>query len=211
MNRLMLASVLAVAAAGSAQAAVTVTYSTTPTTYATTLNFDEVGGPTGSLAPNAFASQGVSNMTDGGGGGPFVGPGALVAPFLGTDNMWIGAGFGAFMNFSSPLTNFSCQYWDDSGPASPFAGGAIIVALSGGMEVGSLFVSNPTYSSSGPTWVDISATGGMTFDEVRLVGFGFVFPQAHVDDLSWNAVPAPASAALLGLGGLAAVRRRRAN
>ena len=120
---------LAVAAiAGSAQSAITITYSNSAPTYENTLNFDEMGGPTGPLGTDAFASYGVTLMT-GGLSGPFVAPGAVVEPFLGVDNMWIGADFGAFLTFDQPLTHFSCQYWDTAGPASFFAGGGAIVAL----------------------------------------------------------------------------------
>ena len=35
------------------------------------------------------------------------------------------------------------------------------------------FINNPTFSENGPTWINIVATDGMTFNEVRLVGNGF--------------------------------------
>lgn len=212
MNRSLATGLLVIAAAaGSTQSAITITYSNSAPTYENTLNFDEVGGPIGGPLPtNAFASHGVTMMT-GGLNGPFIAPGAVVQPFLGVDNMWIGADFGAFITFDQPITQFSCQYWDDAGPATFFAGGAIIAAVLNGDEANltSIFVDNPTYSENGPTWVNIVATGGMTFNEVRLVGIGFPVAFANVDDLSWT-VPSPSAAALLGLGGLAATRRRRA-
>jgi hypothetical protein len=205
-----LAAVIA-AAAGTSQASVTITYTNSAPTYANTLTFDEVGGPTGLVAQNAFAGLGISSMYDGTLGNPFIGPGSGVGPWLGTGNLWggsFGNPFGAFMEFSQPITAFSCQYWDDSGPGSPIGGGAIAVAVLNGVEQGSFFINNPTFGPTGPTWVNMVADPGMSFDEVRLVGFGFTSLNAYVDNISWT-VPAPSSIAMLGLGGLVATRRRR--
>ncbi|MCK6478008.1 MAG: hypothetical protein L6Q35_14385 [Phycisphaerales bacterium] len=191
-----------------AQAAVTVTQGASAPTYATTLNFDEVGGPTGEVMGSEWSAIGLSSLI-GGAGVQVVnqfntGPGMF---WLGEGNAF-GAPWGAFMTFSNDLTAFSCQYWDTSGPATMMGGGAIVVALSNGVEVGSLFITDPAWGGVGDTWVNIVADGGSTFDEIRLVGFGF-FPEAYADNMSWDAVPAPAGAALLGLGGLAMARRRR--
>lgn len=212
MRSILIGAAASVALAGAASAAVTVTYSSTVApTYENTLNFDEVGGPTGLVAGNAFASRGISLMEDGTNGAPFIAPGTAVGPWLGTGNLWggqFGNPFGAYLYFDSNVTHLSAQYWDSSGPGSFFGGGAIVAAFDHGVEMASFYIQNPTYSASGPTWIDIVSTGGMSFNEVRFASLGFG-GAAFVDNLSWT-VPAPSSAALLGLGGLTLTRRRRA-
>jgi hypothetical protein len=203
-----MASLLALA--GAAPAAITLTYSSSAPTYANTLNFDEAGGPTGLVGQNAFAGVGISNMQSGAGDNPFIGPGTVIgAPFVGTGNAWIGNNFGAFLTFSSNITEFSAQYWDDSGPGTFIGGGAAVVALDHGTEVGSLAVTDPTYQATGPTWVNITTTAGTSFDQIVFLSNGFTNHAASLDNLSWT-VPAPSSAALLGLTGLLGARRRRA-
>jgi uncharacterized protein (TIGR03382 family) len=112
------------------------------------------------------------------------------------------------MQFGADVTEFSAQYWDSSGPAVGFGGGAAVVALNDGVELGFVFLTNPAFGGVGDTWIHITTDGGMVFDEVRFVGFGF-FPEAYVDNISWNAVPAPASVMVAGLALAAAGRRRR--
>ena len=51
----------------SAQAQVTISQVAVPTTYSTTLTFDEAGGPTGQVATDAFASFGISSLDSGDG------------------------------------------------------------------------------------------------------------------------------------------------
>jgi len=203
---LICAAAMAAAATG-ANASVGVTVDASAPTYAHTLTFDEPGTPTGSVTGSEWAGIGISSIISGAGDQAVdqynANPGF---GWLGTGNVFAGP-WGIFINFSSPLSDFSAQYWDSSGPATFFGGGAIVIALSGGVEVGSLFLDDPAYGGAGNEWINISATGGSTFDEVRLVGFGF-FPQAYADNLSWNAVPAP-SAAMVGMIGMIAAGRRR--
>lgn len=55
--------------------------------------------------------------------------------------------------------------------------------------------------------INLDASGA-PFDEIRIAWFGTDgFGYTHY--LNWNAIPAPSSLALLGLGGLATARRRR--
>lgn len=203
--------VTALALTSAANAQVTVTYSASAPSYTNTLNFDEPGQATGVVPPSSWNSLGISSLDAGVGGGGFVGDlnSIFGVTWLGTGNSFLGT-FGSFLNFSGDVTEFSCQYWDDSGPATFLGGGAIVVALNDGNEVGSFFINLPTWNATGPTWVNITTAGTSVFDEVRFVGFGRVSPQAVIDNLSWNVVPAPASAGVLALGVLAAARRRRA-
>ncbi|MCC6970716.1 MAG: hypothetical protein IT434_10890 [Phycisphaerales bacterium] len=211
MRRVLISSGIALAMAAAANAGVSVTYTASAPSYGTALNFDESGGPTGALVGNEWTGYGISSLISGNLDGGFVGDlnSILGVTWLGTGNAWAGA-WGGFMNFSQDLTEFSCQYWDDSGPATIFSGGAIVVALNDGVEVGSFFIDNPTWGDTGPTWVNITTDSGSTFDEVRFVGFGWIGPTAVIDNLSWNAVPAPASAGVLALAGMFGARRRRA-
>lgn len=125
---------------------------------------------------------------------------------LGTGNSFYGA-FGVFMTFSTDLDALSLQVWDPSGAPSPIGGGAVAFTYNDGVEV-SNFAFEPAWGGLGDTWLNITADGGMVFDEVRILGFGF-FPTTVVDNLSWNAVPTPRAAALMGVAGLASARRRR--
>jgi hypothetical protein len=109
------------------------------------------------------------------------------------------------MTFGDDLTNFSGQVWDPSG-APPF-GGAGIFVYNDGAEIANLFI-EPAWGGIGDSWIDVSATDGMVFDEIRIVGFGFD-PSTFVDNLSWNAVPTPSGLAVLGLGGIVMSRGRR--
>lgn len=197
-----------------AGAAITITQSASAApTYTTQLNFDAPGSPTGTGIPsNSFAAWGISNFGTGDNPNAINVDQVNTTPgfgWLGTGNVAFGA-WGLFVNFSNQLTEFSGQYWDDSGPASFSGGGAMVVVAKGGVEVGNFFVSAPSFNPVGKSWFNITTTDGDTFDEVRFVGFGF-FPTAYVDNLSWNAqIPAPSSLGLLAIGGLAAARRRRA-
>jgi len=192
---------------GSALGSIAVTQGASGTTYSTTLDFDEVGGPTGpGIANNAWAGIGLADMAAGDGNN-FVGDNAgLFGPWIGTGNSFFG-NFGIFMTFDTDLTNFSGQFWDPSGPPGPIGGGLGVFVFNDGSEIANAFVT-PSWGGVGDEWIDISADGGMVFDEIRVLGFGFD-PTTFADNLSWNAVPAPSSMALLGLSGFVASRRRR--
>jgi len=179
-------------------------------TYANVLNFDAPGSPTGNCAGNAFAGFGVSSLVTGTDPGAFVSQ-ANATPglgWLGTGNVAYGS-FGLYMKFSSEVSQLSVQYWDTSGPGSFFGGGAALILLKGGVEVGSFFINAPSFSPAGKPWFNITSTGGSTFDEIDFVGFGFP-ADAYIDNVSWTSVPTPASATLLGFSGMLLARRRRA-
>jgi PEP-CTERM motif-containing protein len=195
------------AIACSATADITIAHGSSAGTYATTLNFDEAGGPTGFVTTDAFASYGITSLQAGDGVpqvGDFDTPNGGWG--LGTGNSFFG-NFGVFINFDSDLTEFSTQVWDPSGPPSLFGGGLGVFVFNDGVEIANNFDITPAWGGVGDTWLDITTSGGMVFDEVRILGFGFD-PRTYVDNMSWNAVPAPGSFGLLGLG-LLGIRRRR--
>jgi len=193
--------------AGSSLGSIAVTQGASGTTYSTTLDFDEAGGPTGpGIANNAWAGVGLADMAAGDGNN-FVGDNAaLFGPWIGTGNSFYG-NFGIFMTFDSDLTNFNAQFWDPSGAPGPIGGGLGVFVFNDGAEVANAFVT-PSWGGVGDEWIDISADSGMVFDEIRVLGFGFD-PSTFMDNASWNAVPTPGSLAVLGLGGFVASRRRR--
>jgi len=191
-------------------ASVTVTQQAGPApTYAITLNFDEPGGPTGINVPNnswSGAPWYIPNFQSGEGSN-FVGDNSIATGE--STNSYYGP-YGVFITFGQDLTAASFQAWDSSGPPSPFGGGMAVVLLNDGDENNPVFFDayTPAYGGVGDSWFNITTDGGTVFDEVRVLGFGF-FPETYMDNISWNAVPEPGSLALLGLGGLALVRRRR--
>lgn len=208
MKKTLMTGAAVVLAAGVAQADFVVTQSEAPApTYATTLNFDEAGGPVGEIAPDSFAALGLSYIQSGE-GTTIVGDNDAWAGWgLGQGNSFYGP-YGVFMNFSAGLTNFSAQIWDPSGPPSLFGGGLAVVLFRDGVEVGASYEHTPAWGGLGDTWFDISATNGDTFDEVRILGFGF-FPTTVMDNASWNMVPAPGAGSVALLGLAVAGRRRR--
>lgn len=197
-------------AAGAASAQITITQQNAAApTYSTTLNFDEVGTATGANSTDAWAGLGLAIADSGAGNGFNVGDwdGALGGWGLGSGNSAL-VEFGMFSTWDSDLSEFSVQVWDPSGAPSPFGGGLGVFVFNDGVEVAGGTYS-PAFGGLGDSWFNITSAGGAAFDEVRILGFGFD-PSTFVDNLSWNAVPSPASAALLGMGGLVATRRRRA-
>lgn len=204
---LVLAGLGLAAITGSAGAAVTVSLGASAPTYTDrTLNFDEPGTPTGIVSKNTWlASHGI--VVDAGDGQPVVDAlQPLYGAWAGTGNSFFG-NFGIFMEFTTDSTGFSMQVWDPSGAPSPFGGGMGVFVFKDGTEIASNFFT-PAWGGVGDTWLGVAASPGETFDEVRVLGFGFG-PTTLGDNLSWDVVPAPSTAALLGLAGLVGGRRRR--
>ena len=204
-----MAAAAVISMAGTAFGGYTITQGSSAPTYTTTLNFDEPGGPTGSVAPNAFASYGLADL-QAGDGNEYVDDVSLLPGYswLGTGNSFQGH-YGVFMQFDSDLTEFSTQFWDPSGPPSFFGGGAILFLFNDGVQLDDYLSFEPAWGGVGDEWLNVTTDGGSVFDEIRILGYGF-FPESHVDNMSWNAVPAPGSAIALGALGLAGLRRRRA-
>lgn len=195
-------------ASAPAIASVTVTQGSSAPTYATTLNFDEAGGPSGKNVPAdawAGAPWNIVSIQSGEGSND-VGPHAFETGQ--STNSYYGP-FGVFIRFSQDLTAMSFDAWDNSGPPGPFGGGVLVALLNDGDENNPVFMGNydPAYGGAGLQAFNITTTGGTVFDEVRILGGSF-FPQTYVDNLSWNAVPEPTSLVLISLGGLALLRRR---
>ncbi len=211
MQRLLLTGLALTSAALVAAPALggyNLTLSDTATTYSGyTLNFDEVGGPTGPVAPDAWlASHGLMMDSGVGGGGIVDNWGSIQGWDLGDGLSWVGP-YGAFMTFDYDLTGFSAEHWDPSGPDSGFGGGFSVFVFNDGAEVASGFF-DAAWGGLGDTWIDIATDGGDVFDEVRILGWGFT-PETYLDNMSWNEVPAPGSLALLTVAGAVASRRRR--
>lgn len=201
--------VLGAGAVGTVSAGYNISVGGSAPTYASTLNFDEAGGATGSITPGDQPWSSIGLTVTSGEGARFVGnmstnPGFNWLP----NNNVLYAPFGAFFDFASPVTEFSAQYWDSSGPATFMGGGAVVALFSGDTKVSFFQITEPAYGGVGDSWVNVTTTDGSTFTRVALIGFGF-FPEAYVDNLSWNAVPTPSAAGLLALAGLVGVRRRR--
>jgi hypothetical protein len=190
----------------SASAAVVSSNTAAPApTYATTLNFDEVGGPTGSVAPNAYSAIGITSI-QGGSADLQVAPGTAFFPWAPSSNVGYG-NFGIHIQFANDVTSFSAQVWDNGGNVSPF-GGLYFNFFNNGVAVGSAGFNGP-FGGIGNTWFNFTTTAGTVFDEVSFGGNAFGFPETMVDNMSWNAVPAPGCLALLGLAGFTGLGRRR--
>ncbi len=203
----LMAATLAVSFAATAIADYTITISDVATSYSDfSLNFDEPGGPVGPVPADFWLdSLGLTLDSGVGGGGGVADFDADVGFDLGDGNAWNGP-FGAFMTFETDVTAMSLQVWDPSGPGGPFGGGQAVILFNDGVEVGSLFA-DAAWGGIGDTWVDISTSDGMVFDEVRILGFGLI-PSTYIDNMSWNVVPGPATLALFGAAGLRRRRRR---
>ena len=203
--RLLLAAApVGFAAAASAQ--VVIEQSTVaPPTHATSLNFDEPGQATGSL-PATYWQAEYGLVIDAGDGNPVVDNWSTIfGPWLGTGNSFFG-NFGVFITFDSEVVEFAAQVWDPSGPPGPIGGGLFVGAFLNGAEVASGMYT-PAWGTDVDSWFDIHGENGATFDEVRILGFGFD-PSTFADNLSWTAVPAHGVVAIFGLAGLARGRRR---
>ncbi len=204
-NRSFVGLLAVVSLAGFAGATVQVVQGPSAPGYGTTLNFDEPGQATG-LLPRTYWQGSHGVVIDGGDSQQVVDDHSAIFPWINSGNSFFG-NFGVFLTFDNDLDGFSSRVWDPSGAPSPFGGGFGVFVFDDGVEVGSYF-GTPAWGGLGDEWINVTATGGMKFDEVRILGFGFG-PTTLVDDLSWNVVPAPASVGLLGLAAIGGMRRRR--
>jgi hypothetical protein len=177
----------------------------TYTDYA--LDFDEPGGPTGMVPPDAWLGTHNLIIDSGvGGGGEVAAFGDLLGWDLGDENSWKGP-YGGFMTFQEDLTGMSLEVWDPSGPEEPWGGGMSVYLFNDGIEVAFNFFDAP-WGGEGDTWLNLVADGGDVFDEVRILGWGMI-PETYMDNMSWDVVPSPGGLAIMALAGLAARGRRR--
>ncbi|MEQ8317309.1 MAG: PEP-CTERM sorting domain-containing protein [Phycisphaerales bacterium] len=167
-----------------------------------------------------WTASGVNGDWERGIGTGFVGGSGSTEPLGGFSGDWvwgtvIGGDHGVgsdeqlSQNFDfSGLTDvtLSFQEWSDSG-SSTFDMASVIV------NGDQLYLSD---GDSGDAWravnLDLSAYDGLSSVDIT---FNFTSTTVvertgwYIDDVGIRAIPAPASLALLGLGGLAAARRRR--
>ncbi|MEQ9096295.1 MAG: PEP-CTERM sorting domain-containing protein [Phycisphaerales bacterium] len=105
------------------------------------------------------------------------------------------------MEFSTPITELEFDFNSAGDPGSAFP---IRFYNSGGLS------SSDSLASAGSSWVtDINFSGLASVTRVEIDsggGDGWLF---GIDNMDFVQVPAPASLALVGLGGLVAARRRR--
>lgn len=212
MKTAILTSTCALVVAATANAGYTVaqTNAAAPT-YANTLNFDEAGGPTGVVPANGWTSYGLTTLRDQNAGTGYVAPGSSIYPWMtNTTNVMYGT-FGIEIVFETAVTDLSFQLWTNGGNPSPFGGGSYFYAdnddAGNPFNLGNGF--NGAWGGIGNSWFDIHATGGDSIKRLFIVVNTFGFPEAMLDNLSWNTVPGPGAAALLALG-LAGRSRRRA-
>lgn len=193
---------------GAAMGGVTITQGTSAPGYSSTLNFDEVGAPTGTgLATSSWTAWGVNSITAGDGNQVVDDVTGLPGySWLGTGNSFYG-NFGVVIELADDVDAFSVQVWDPSGPPSFIGGGLAIFLYDDGNEVGNAFGVTPAWGGVGDEWFNMVADSGTKFDQITIFGLGS-FPTTYVDNLSWHTVPAPSTAALFGIGALAARRRR---
>ncbi|MAO22458.1 MAG: hypothetical protein CMJ25_17060 [Phycisphaerae bacterium] len=212
MNHTLLSAACAAAMISMpAMAEVSISLGSSAPTYGTTLNFDEVGGPTGDfISTDAWSGIGIGSL-GAGDGNTFVGNLNSTPGFgwLPDNNVMVG-NFGVFMEFSTDLTSFSAQVWDNGGPADFVSGGMLAVAQKDGVDVATYFWETPVFGTGGDNWFDITTTDGSSFDRVVFLGFAFVSPVTIIDNVSFNTVPVPGTAAVMGCGLMLAGRRRRA-
>jgi hypothetical protein len=210
MKTFVLLSSAALAVAPAATAGYTFTQSAAQApTYASQLNFDAPGTPTGFVNKNAWQpGYGVSIYCGDNPNGAFVDNFNGVYPWLPNNNAVSGP-WGVYVDFDQPVTNLSFQAWSDAGPPTFFGGGLIVWILDANDNIIDGDVFNPAWGGVGNTWFNISATGASTFSRVLIAGNSFALSETIVDNLSWNTVPGPGAAALLALG-MAGSRRRRA-
>lgn len=218
--QMTMATVAVAMGSATALAGVTITQTAAPApTYGTTLTFDEPGTPTGSLPTingyqtDAFQAD-YGLLIGAGDSNPYVGD-FTTAPgysWLGTGNSFYG-NYGVFMTFDTPVSEFSCQFWDPSGPPSFFGGGAVMFLYTPDAvddnDYIAAFSFEPAWGGIGDEWLNMVTDSGTVIDDIRILGYGFN-PTSYMDNASWNTVPAPGAATLLGVAGLVGIRRRRA-
>jgi len=215
-SSLIVAVGAAAAAACTANAQVTWTASVAAApTYATGLNFDETPLPPtvpGVVPANAYASRGVTSITSNSAVNVRNGNAPLGVSFLPAGNQAYGANV-IVLQFAYNLTAISAQFWESAPTFNPISGGGARIDLyNNNTLVSSYFFNDPYWSNNNPattpTWFNAVCNPGVVFNHVEFNGFSSTLSDtAVIDNLSW--VPTPSAAGLMGVAGLAALRRRR--
>jgi uncharacterized protein (TIGR03382 family) len=127
--------------------------------------------------------------------------------------------------FHASLWSGTVASWVDLSPAGSLD--SVVNATSGGQQVGYAQIGDRVaraslWSGTAASWVDLSAflpagfdvsfAQGISSDGVNtyVSGYGFNSSTHRYEALLWTQpIPAPGAGALLGLGGVAALRRRR--
>ena len=170
-----------------------------PATLDSGLTFDVIGNVTASIFFNPFQdSNGFVNTTPGG---------DKVLRFGRNGEMGF---YSAVFSTSDVMQafGFNISGWQPTDAAGGPTGGANITLLNGGQVVDDFFLFVDA-DIDDVNFIGLANIEG--FDEVRFLVAQL--PDSFSDDVAFDdvvwVVPAPSSLALLGLGGLAAVRRRR--
>jgi hypothetical protein len=180
-------------------------------TYTNLITFDEPGTPTGAVANNWWSANlglGVT-ITDA------LNPNAVAISdpaeaWVGTGNV-AGGLFGiSAIAFTGGATSASFQAWDSSGAPSFFGNGLTIVLRDNANNNLAFQQFTGAWGGIGNSWINITTTGGSTFDKIAVFN-GTSFHPTYIDNLSWNAVPAPGALGLIGLAGVCSRSRRRRN
>ncbi len=119
-----------------------------------------------------------------------------------TFSAWLAAYTG---NAGADFTQISVQFFSDA--AGTVATGGSIQLASGDVEGSS---TTPSGAWSNTNWSLYTASGAVATDAQSFqITFGGPGNDTYADNISFTVVPEPSSTALLGLGGLALVLRRR--
>ena len=176
--------------------------------YGTLVTWDEGIAPTGTLlnGDEYLPTHGITFNTGAGDGGVIDDWDTAYGGWgLGTDLTHWG-NFGTHIQYNQDITESSLQIWNNG--TDPFFGGISIFIFNDGVELTSFFFI-PAWGGFGDSWYNITADGGDTFDEIRIVDWDFASVGVFTDNISWTAtVPSPGALALLALAGLVSRRRR---
>lgn len=194
-----------IAITSTASAAIVVTQQAAAApTYSTLINFNDLAP--GTYAGNTWAAQGLTTLTDGANPSVSIENVSGSFPWIPT-NAANGFNFGLFFAFANDVTEASFQIWT-SAQSGPFGGVGINFFDANDNLLHSAAVSQ-VWGGTGNSWINVTTNGGSSFAKMSIAYGGFGFPQLFVDNVSWNAVPAPGALALLGVAMVGGSRRRR--